>query len=99
MVDDERVGPDDEIGTDEESGFGEETGPDDETRTDEDTGRDGPRGDGKSGTFLVTAADEGSAVLSDVADGQVHPLAANPGFEVDEVLEATLAPEGPLGVT
>lgn len=104
-TDDERVGPDDETGVDdetgadEEPGYGEETGPNDETRTDEETGRDGPGGDGKSGTFLVTAADEGSAVLSDVADGQVHPLGANPDLEVDEVLEATLAPEGPLGVT
>lgn len=53
----------------------------------------------KSGTFLVTSADEASAVLSDVADGQVHPLGANPGFEAGEVAEATLAPEGPLGVT
>lgn len=56
-------------------------------------------GEEKSGTFLVTAADEGSAVLSDVADGQVHPLGANPGFEVGDVASATLAPEGPLGVT
>lgn len=27
----------------------------------------------KGGTFLVTAADQGTAVLSDVADGQVRP--------------------------
>ena len=56
-------------------------------------------GEEKSGTFLVTAADDGSAVLSDVTDGQVHPLGANPGFEEGEVTRATLAPEGPLGVT
>lgn len=55
--------------------------------------------DEKSGTFLVTAADEGSAVLSAVADGQVCPLGANPGFEVGEVVEGRLEAEGPLGVT
>lgn len=53
----------------------------------------------KSGTFLVTAADESSAVLSAVGDGQVCPLESNPGFAVDEVVEATLEPVGPLGVT
>ncbi|HKJ60073.1 MAG TPA: DUF5812 family protein [Halobacteriales archaeon] len=53
----------------------------------------------KSGTFLVTAVDEGSAVLSAVADGQVCPLGANPGFEAGEVVEGRLEPEGPLGVT
>lgn len=64
-----------------------------------DTGGPDTAGDVKSGTFLVTAADEGSAVLSDVADGQVHPLGANPGFEQGEVTSATIAPEAPLGVT
>ena len=53
----------------------------------------------KSGTFLVTNADDESAVLSDVADGQVHPMGVNPGFEAGQVAEATIAPEGPLGVT
>lgn len=53
----------------------------------------------KSGTFLVTAADDDAVVLSALADGQVCPLASNPGFSVGEVLEATLAPEDPLGVT
>ena len=67
----------------------------------EDAGAEDPEGGGeaKSGTFLVTAADEGSAVLSSVADGQVCPLGANPGFEAGEVVAATLVPEGPLGVT
>ena len=55
--------------------------------------------DAKTGTFLVTSADEGSAVLSSVTDGQVCPLGANPGFEAGEVVAATLVPEGPLGVT
>lgn len=53
----------------------------------------------KSGTFLVTVADGDTGVLSAVADGQVCPLAANPGFAEGEVVEATLAAEGPLGVT
>lgn len=64
--------------------------------------RDGAPGtdqDERSGTFLVTAADEGSAVLSAVGDGQVHPLGENPGFEAGEVVSATLVPEGALGVT
>lgn len=55
--------------------------------------------DEKRGTFLVTHADEGSAVVRDVADGQVHTLSTNPGLSAGEVLEATLAPEGPAGVT
>jgi hypothetical protein len=87
--DEERGGPDD--------GAGREV---DERGTPEPGAADtGARGEEKSGTFLVTAADEGSAVLSDVADGQVHPLSANPGFQEGEVAVATLAPEGPLGVT
>lgn len=53
----------------------------------------------KAGTFLVTAADRDAAVLSDVADGQVHTLGSNPGVETGEVVRATLEPEGPLGVT
>lgn len=53
----------------------------------------------KTGVFLVTAADEGSAVLSSVEDGQVCPLADNPGFAVDEVVEATIEPADPMGVT
>jgi len=54
--------------------------------------------DEKTGTFLVTAADEGSAVLTDVDDGQVHTLATNPGVEVGEVIEGTVAPEPPMEV-
>lgn len=60
---------------------------------------DGPAPAQKSGTFLVTTADPGSAELSDVADGQVLPLGSNPGLEAGEVVRATLEPEGPLGVT
>jgi hypothetical protein len=50
------------------------------------------------GTFLVTNADEGSAVLQDVRDGQVHALADNPGVSVGEVVEATLEPDPPMEV-
>lgn len=55
--------------------------------------------DAKSGTFLVTAADDASAVLSAVGDGQVCALSSNPDLSVGDVVEATLAPEGPLGAT
>jgi hypothetical protein len=51
----------------------------------------------KTGTFLVTAADD-AAVLSDVDDGQVHTLATNPGVEVGEAIEGTVAPEPPMEV-
>lgn len=54
--------------------------------------------DEKTGTFLVTAGDDGSAVLRDVTDGQIHTLAENPGFEPGEAVEATMAPEPPLEV-
>jgi hypothetical protein len=52
----------------------------------------------KTGTFLVTHADEESAVLRDVEDSQVHTLSSNPGIEEDEVLSATIAPEPPMEV-
>ena len=72
---------------------GREAGPDDAAAA------RGPVEGEKSGTFLVANADDDSAVLSDVADGQVHPMGVNPGFEEGEVAAATIAPEGPLGVT
>lgn len=65
----------------------------------------------KTGTFVVSEADEGSAVLRDVEDGQVHTLSANPGVAGDEgsedgeplvageALVATVAPEPPMEVT
>jgi len=52
----------------------------------------------KQGTFYVTEADESSAVLRDVTDGQVHTLADNPGVEAGGVVEATLEPEPPMEV-
>lgn len=52
----------------------------------------------KTGTFLVTHADDASAVLRDVHDAQVHTVDEHPGLEADEVLEATVAAEPPLGV-
>lgn len=54
--------------------------------------------DQKTGTFLVTAADDDAAVLSDVDDGQIHTLASNPGVEVGEAIEGTVAPEPPMAV-
>ncbi len=53
----------------------------------------------KDGTFLVTHADDESAILKDVADGQVHTLASNPGVEVDDAVEGTVSPDPPLEVS
>lgn len=55
--------------------------------------------DETSGTFVVTHADESSAVLRDVDAGQVHTLGENPGVETGDVLEGTLAAEPPMEVT
>ncbi|SDQ29910.1 DUF5812 family protein [Natronobacterium texcoconense] len=52
----------------------------------------------KTGTFVVTHAESESAVVRDVETAQVHTLASNPGLEVHDVLEATVAPEPPLEV-
>lgn len=69
-------------------------------------GRDAKRGKAsltyldlmKEGTFLVTHADDESAVLQDVTDSQVHTLATNPGVDTDDVLDAAIEPEPPLEV-
>ncbi|WP_435076230.1 DUF5812 family protein [Halococcus sp. AFM35] len=47
-------------------------------------------------TFLVTHADDESAVLHDTADGQVHTLATNPGLDAGDAVEGTIAPAGSL---
>jgi hypothetical protein len=52
----------------------------------------------REGRFLVTHADEQSAVLKDVDSGQVHTLEENPGVECEEVIEGVLEPEPPLEV-
>ncbi|WP_276258407.1 DUF5812 family protein [Haloglomus litoreum] len=64
--------------------------------TDESTAADGET---TTGQFVVTHADADSAVLKAVDGGQVHTLATNPGVEMDDVVEATLAPEPPMEVT
>lgn len=53
----------------------------------------------KTSTFLVTHAEADAAVLSDVHGGQVHTLSDNPGVDAGEVVEATVAPNPPMGVT
>ncbi|WP_226004354.1 DUF5812 family protein [Natrinema salinisoli] len=53
----------------------------------------------KTGTFVVTHAEAESAVVRDVETAQVHTLGSNPGLEVHDVLEATVAPEPPMEVT
>ncbi|WP_224333743.1 DUF5812 family protein [Haloprofundus halobius] len=53
----------------------------------------------KEGTFLVTAADDETAVLKDVEDGQVHTLVSNPGVERHDAVEGVVAPDPPMNVT
>jgi hypothetical protein len=53
----------------------------------------------KEGTFVVTEADEETAVVRDVADGQIHTLASNPDLTVEEVVEGTLEAQPPMEVT
>jgi hypothetical protein len=53
----------------------------------------------KTGRFLVTHAEDESAVVRDVEEAQVLTLGSNPGVEEGDVLEATLEPEPPLEVT
>jgi hypothetical protein len=53
----------------------------------------------KTSTFLVTHAEDDSAVLKDVHDGQVHTLSSNPGVEADDAIDATVEPEPPMEVT
>ena len=60
---------------------------------------DEPMADPKESTFLVTHADDESAVLKDVHDGQVHTLASNPGVAVDDAIEGTVAPDPPMEVS
>ncbi|MFB6104823.1 MAG: DUF5812 family protein [Halobacteriaceae archaeon] len=49
-----------------------------------------------SGTFLVVAADEESAVLRAVTTGQVYTLARNPGVEPADIVDATLVADSPI---
>ncbi|MDY6764928.1 MAG: DUF5812 family protein [Halobacteria archaeon] len=53
----------------------------------------------KKGVFVVTHADENSAILKDVSDNQVHTLSSNPGVEENEVIEGVLDTEPPMNVT
>lgn len=55
--------------------------------------------DEKESTFLVTHVESDSAVLKDVHDGQVHTLSSNPGLDVDDAVDATVAPDPPMEVT
>jgi hypothetical protein len=52
----------------------------------------------KTGRFLVTHAEDDSAVLKDVEDSQVHTLEDNPGVESGDVLDATLDAVPPMEV-
>ncbi|MFT4885557.1 MAG: hypothetical protein ACI8U4_003083 [Natronomonas sp.] len=51
------------------------------------------------GRFLVTHAEEESAVLKDIDRGQVHTLGDNPGVEEGDLVEGTVSPEPPMEVT
>jgi hypothetical protein len=55
-------------------------------------------GERAAGTFLVTAVDEASAVLLDVAGGRVHTLSENPGLERDDAVRGVLLADA-TGVT
>ena len=55
--------------------------------------------DETDGRFLVTHADDDSAVLKDVDRGQVHTLGENPGVDSGDVIDGTVAPEPPMEVT
>jgi hypothetical protein len=50
----------------------------------------------KTATFYVLRADEETAVLRDVAGGQIHALTHNPGVEAGAVVEATVEPVPPV---
>ena len=52
----------------------------------------------KTGTFVATHVDEGSAVLKDVETAQVHTIDESPSFDAGTVLEATIAPQPPTEV-
>ncbi|UIP01301.1 DUF5812 family protein [Halobaculum sp. CBA1158] len=67
-------------------------GPDDAGPADTATGE-------KDGVFVVTHADEDSAVLRDVDSGQVHALSSNPGVDEGEVVEGVVAPDPPMNVS
>lgn len=60
---------------------------------------DGERDGVKRGTFFVAAADDDSAVLRDVSDGQIHTLSSNPGVEPGEAVVGTVTPDPPLDVS
>lgn len=60
---------------------------------------DGGGGDRERGTFLVTAADEDSAVLRNVESGRVFTLSSNPGVELHDAVTGAVAPDPPLEVT
>ena len=59
------------------------------------SGEDGPT----QGTFVVTHTDTDSAMLRDADTGQVHTLSENPELEPETVIQGTIAPEPPMGVT
>jgi hypothetical protein len=52
----------------------------------------------KTGTFLVTAFDEESAVFRDVHDAQVHTIDQPPDLGEGDVVSATIEPVPPMDV-
>jgi hypothetical protein len=60
--------------------------------------QEGEAGREKSSTFLVTHVDEGSAVLRDVHDAEVHTLDGTEDLVAGEVLSATLTAAPPMGL-
>ncbi|WP_233740803.1 DUF5812 family protein [Halobaculum saliterrae] len=64
-----------------------------------DAGPADTAGGERDGVFLVTHADDGSAVLRDVDSGQVHTLSSNPGVAEGEAVEGVVAPDPPMNVS
>lgn len=55
-------------------------------------------GQEKTGTFLVAAVDDETAVLRDVTDAQIHTIADPCDLVIGAVIEATIRSEPPLEV-
>ncbi len=56
-------------------------------------------GETRSGRFLVTHADDNTAILQHATSSQVHTLSENPDLSAGEVVEGTLEADPPFGAT
>jgi hypothetical protein len=74
-------------------------GDDPETPGESSPADDASDDDHSEGTFLVTAAEDASAVLRNVETGQIYTLSSNPGIEHGDIVEGVVAPDPPLDVS